>query len=77
MKDKQKIEKNFETNQMEPGTLVINPDGTWELLAPHAEGRAMFRNLTTNKRSHYANLKLPVILDEVQENERVENRTKL
>ena len=63
MKDRAKIDKNFETNGLTVGTVIVNTEGSWELLPVAGNGRAMFRNLTTNKRAHYSQLVTPIGFD--------------
>jgi len=60
MKDRQKIDKNFERNGMKTGHTVSNPDGDWVLLDVGQAGLAMFENQATKQRQHYSLLKTPV-----------------
>jgi len=69
-KDRAKINANFRDNGMLQGTRVVTGDGTFELIS---QGGAMFRELGEGNRVlHYADLTLPVTLDEIQMFEKAE-----
>jgi len=71
-KDRAKINANFRNNGMKAGTRVGTGDGTFELISA---GGAMFRELGVEgapRVLHYADLTLPVTLDEIQMSEKAE-----
>ena len=70
-KDRAAINANFRHNGMQAGTMVITGDGTFELIAA---GGALFKEVGAEgapRVLHYADLTLPVVLDELQVDDKI------